>query len=47
VELAGLGDDAGVVGAALLAMDRVDHQDPRSEFDRPAILGSSSEPEGR
>ncbi len=40
VELAELGDDAGVVGAALLALDRDrDHQRP-PETERPVTLGS-------
>lgn len=41
VELAELGDDAGVVGAALLADDRDrDHRRLRTEPERPLTLGS-------
>jgi glucokinase len=41
IELAELGDDAGVVGAALLTLDRERHHRRLAETERPATLGSA------
>lgn len=47
VELAGLGDDAGVVGAALLAFDRHEDRDRQRETDHSVTLGSGAERQDR